>query len=581
MKRKPNKPKQEARERPGSWESAADPGGAAGGGSPGGAGTADSGTSGQSVHKSKFRQKSKQEQVAASKLRMEERGEKLERAKDKLAKQKPPKKPGPVRRIGRAAGGAAHGFVHGKIYENEQENVGIEGAHRSELVGESGLRHGKRFVQKKIRQHPAKAVQRAESKYVKATADYHFRMAAQEHPEMSGNPVSRMWRKHRLKKQYQKRAREAAKTGAASAAKKTAAATEKAGAKAVGFVKRHPVGVVLALACVLLLFMMQSCSSSLVTLGNAGAGAVGATTYPSQDEEMLAAEAAYVGMEAELQDYLDSYESTHDYDEYHFDLDSIEHDPYVLISILSVLHEGAWTVDEVQGTLETLFDRQYILTEDVVVEVRYRTESRTDSEGNSYDVEVPYNYYICYVTLKNENLSHLPVSMMSEEQMSRYAIYMSTLGNRPDLFPDSPYVNKYITNPPEGYEVPREYLDDETFAAMLSEAEKYIGYPYVWGGSSPATSFDCSGYVSWVINHSGWNVGRLGAQGLYNICTSTSSPKPGDLVFFKGTYNTPGVSHCGIYVGDGRMLHCGDPIGYANLNTSYWQSHFYAYGRLP
>ena len=486
MKRKPNKPKQEPRERPGSWESAADPGGAAGGGSPGGAGAADSGTSGQSVHKSKFRQKSKQEQAAASKLRMEERGENLERAKDKLAKQKPPKMPGPVRRIGRAAGGAAHGFVHGKIYENEQENVGIEGAHRSELVGESGLRHGKRFVQKKIRQHPAKAVQRAESKYVKATADYHFRMAAQEHPEMSGNPVSRMWCKHRLKKQYQKRTREAAKTGAASAAKKTAAATEKAGAKIAGFVKRHPVGVLLALACVLLLFMMQSCSSSLVTLGNAGAGAVGATTYPSQDEEMLAAEASYCGMEAELQDYLDSYESTHDYDEYHFDLDSIEHDPYVLISILSVLHEGAWTLDQVQGTLETLFDRQYILTEDGVVEVRYRTESRTDSEGNSYTVEVPYNYYICYVTLENRNLSHLPLEMMNEEQMSRYSLYMSTLGNRPDLFPESAYVGKYVTNPPAGYDVPGEYLDDETFAAMLTEAEKYLGYLDDW----ESVSFD-------------------------------------------------------------------------------------------
>ena len=581
MKRKPNKPKQEPRERPGSWESAADPGGAAGGGSPGGAGAADSGTSGQSVHKSKFRQKSKQEQAAASKLRMEERGEKLERAKDKLAKQKPPKKPGPVRRIGQAAGGAAHGFVHGKIYENEQENVGIEGAHRSELVGESSLRHGKRFVQKKIRQHPAKAVQRAESRYVKATADYHFRMAAQEHPEMSGNPVSRMWRKHRLKKQYQKQAREAAKTGAASAAKKTAAATEKAGAKIAGFVKRHLVGVLLALACVLLLFMMQSCSSSLVTLGNAGAGAVGATTYPSQDEEMLAAEAAYSGMEAELQDYLDNYESTHDYDEYYFDLDSIEHDPYVLISILSVLHEGAWTADQVQGTLETLFDRQYILTEDVVVEVRYRTESRTDSEGNSYTVEVPYNYYICYVTLENKNLSHLPLEIMSEEQMARYALYMSTLGNRPDLFLESAYVEKYITNPPADYDVPEKYLDDETFAAILEEAEKYLGYPYVWGGSSPATSFDCSGFVSWVINHSGWNVGRLGAQGLYNICTPTSAPRPGDLVFFVGTYDTAGVSHCGIYVGDGMMIHCGDPIQYANLNTSYWQSHFYAYGRLP
>ena len=558
MKRKLNKPQQEPRERPGSWEEPADPGGASSG-----AGT--EGTSGQSVHKSKFRQKSKQEQAAASKLRMEKRGDKLVAAKGKLAKQKPPKKPGPVRRVGRAAGGTVHGFVHGKIYENEQENVGIEGAHRSELVGEALGRKGVRFAKKTLREHPAKAVQRAESKYVKATADYHFRMAAQEHPEMSGNPVSRMWRKRRLKKQYQKRAREAVKTGA----------------KVAGFVKRHPVGVLLALACVLLLFMMQSCSSSLVTLGNAGAGAVGATTYPSQDEEMLAAEAAYCGMEAELQDYLDGYESTHDYDEYHFDLDSIEHDPYVLISILSVLHEGAWTLEQVEGTLETLFDRQYILTEDVVVEVRYRTESRTDSEGNSYTVEVPYNYYICYVTLENRNLSHLPLEMMNEEQMSRYSLYMSTLGNRPDLFPESAYVGKYVTNPPAGYDVPGEYLDDETFAAMLTEAEKYLGYPYVWGGSSPATSFDCSGFVSWVINHSGWNVGRLGAQGLYNICTPTSNPKPGDLVFFVGTYDTAGVSHCGIYVGDGMMIHCGDPIQYANLNTSYWQSHFYAYGRLP
>ena len=568
MKRKPNKPKQEPRERPGSWESAANPGGAAGGGSPGGAGAGDSGTSGQSVHKSKFRQKSKQEQAAASKLRMEERGEKLERAKDKLAKQKPPKKPGPVRRIGRAAGGAAHGFVHGKIYENEQENVGIEGAHRSELVGESGLRHGKRFVQKKIRQHPAKTVQRAESKYVKATADYHFRMAAQEHPEMSGNSVSQMWRKHRLKKQYQKRAREAAKTGAASAAKKTAAATEKAGAKIAGFVKRHPVGVLLALACVLLLFMMQSCSSSLVMLGNSGAGAVGATTYPSEDGEILAAEAAYSGMEAELQNYLDTYTATHSYDEYHFDLDEIEHDPYVLISILCVLHEGEWTADEVQGTLENLFDRQYILTERVVRETRY------DSDGD------PYSWYICYVTLENKNLSHLPLELMGEEELARYALYMSSLGNRPDLFPESGYVDKY-TKPPADYDVPEEYLDDETFAAILGEAEKYLGYPYVWGGSSPATSFDCSGFVSWVINHSGWDVGRLGAQGLYNICTPTSAPRPGDLVFFEGTYDTSGVSHCGIYVGDGMMIHAGDPISYANLNTSYWQSHFYAYGRLP
>ena len=587
MKQKPNKPRPEPWAQTGRTDpggGAADPGGSAfGAGSEKQSGPGEAGTSGQSVPKSpksKFRQKSQQEQAAASKLRMEKQGRKVEKAKEKLARQKPPKKPGPVKRAGRVASGSVHGFVHGKIFEVEQENVGTEGAHRSELVGESVLRHGSRFVKRKIREHPARAVQKAEARYVKRTADYHFHTAAQEHPELSKNFFARYWQKQRNRKQYQKRAKEAAKQGA-KAAGKTAAATEKLAVKAAGFVKRHPAGSVIALACILLVFLVQSCSSSLVTIGNAGAGALGATTYPSEDGDMLGAEAAYTGLEAELKNYLDTYESTHDYDEYHFDLDGIEHDPYVLISILSALHEGQWTLSQAAGTLQTLFDRQYILTEEVVVEVRYRTETRTDSEGNDYEVEIPYNYYICYVTLENKNLSHLPVYFMSEEQMSRYAIYMSTVGNRPDLFPDSPYVDRYITNPPQGYEVPGEYLDDETFAAMLSEAQKYIGYPYVWGGSSPATSFDCSGYLSWVINHSGWNVGRQTAQGLYNLCTPVSSPRPGDLVFFKGTYNTSGVSHCGIYVGDGRMLHCGDPIGYANLNTNYWQSHLYAYGRLP
>ena len=587
MKQKPNKPRPEPWAQTGRTDpggGAADPGGSAfGAGSEKQSGPGEAGTSGQSVPKSpksKFRQKSQQEQAAASKLRMEKQGRKVEKAKEKLARQKPPKKPGPVKRAGRVASGSVHGFLHGKIFEVEQENVGTEGAHRSELVGESVLRHGSRFVKRKIREHPARAVQKAEARYVKRTADYHFYTAAQEHPELSKNFFARYWQKQRNQKQYQKRAKEAAKQGA-KAAGKTAAATEKLAAKAAGFVKRHPAGSVIALACILLVFLVQSCSSSLVTIGNAGAGALGATTYPSEDGDMLGAEAAYTGLEAELKNYLDTYESTHDYDEYHFDLDGIEHDPYVLISILSALHEGQWTLSQAAGTLQTLFDRQYILTEEVVVEVRYRTETRTDSEGNDYEVEIPYNYYICYVTLENKNLSHLPVYFMSEEQMSRYAIYMSTVGNRPDLFPDSPYVDRYITNPPQGYEVPGEYLDDETFAAMLSEAQKYIGYPYVWGGSSPATSFDCSGYLSWVINHSGWNVGRQTAQGLYNLCTPVSSPRPGDLVFFKGTYNTSGVSHCGIYVGDGRMLHCGDPIGYANLNTNYWQSHLYAYGRLP
>ena len=413
-----------------------------------GAGNA-GGTSGQSVPKSpksKFRQKSQQEQAAASKLRMEKRGEKLEAAKEKLAKQKPPKKPGPVKRVGRVASGSVYGFVHGKIYENEHENVGIEGAHRSELVGESVLRHGSRYVKRKIREHPAKAVRRAESKYIKATADYHFRTAAQEHPELSKNALSRYWQKRRLRRRYQKQAKEAAKQGA-RAAEKTAVTTEKLAARAVGFVKRHPVGCLLALACVLLVLVMQSCSSSLVTLGNSTIGAVGASTYPCEDGDMLGAEAAYCDLEAELSGYLDSYESTHDYDEYHFDLDEIEHDPYVLLSLLCSLHEGQWTLDQVEGSLQMLFDRQYILTEEVVVEVRYRTETRTDSEGNDYDVEVPYNYYICYVTLENKNLSHLPVYVLSEDQMSRYAIYMATLGNRPDLFPGSEYVGKYTETP--------------------------------------------------------------------------------------------------------------------------------------
>jgi len=295
---------------------------------------------------------------------------------------------------------------------------------------------------------------------------------------------------------------------------------------------------------------------------------VGASTYPAEDADLLGAEAAYSSMEADLQNYLDTYTSTHSYDEYHFDLDEIEHDPYVLLSIISAWHEGEWTLAEVQDTLQMLFDRQYTLTETVVTETRY------DAEGD------PYTWYICYVTLESENLSHLPVYIMGEEQLSRYALYMATLGNRPDLFPGSDYVGKYTGDPVE-HEVPEEYLTDETFSALLTEAEKYIGWPYVWGGSSPSTSFDCSGYLSWVLNQCGWNVGRLGAQGLYNYCTPTSSPQPGDLVFFVGTYDTPGVSHCGLYVGDGWMLHCGDPISYANLNSSYWQSHFYAYGRLP
>ena len=538
-------------------------------------------TSGQNVPKSKFRRKSRQEQTAASKLRMERRGEKLDAAREKLAKQKPPKKPGTVKRLAHTAGHGVHGFVHGKLYEVEHENVGTEGAHRSELAAESVYRFGRRKLRKAIREHPAKAVERAESKHIKATTDYYYHKTVEEHPEMQeGGAVSRYLQKQKIKRQYAKQAREAAQQ-TAKAAEGTASVTGKLTEKVSAYIKEHPGGLLLLLAAFLLLVVLQSCMSSLVMVGNGVAGAIGASTYAAEDADLLGAEAAYCVLEDELQRYLDTYTRTHDYDEYHFDLDTIEHDPYVLISMISALHEGAWTLDEVCGTLQDLFDRQYILTEDVVVEVRYRTVTRTDSEGNDYEVEVPYNYYICYVTLENFNLSHVPVYMMSEEQLSMYALYMSTLGNRPDLFPSSGYIGKHITNRPPEHQVPESYLDDETFAAILKEAEKYLGFPYVWGGSSPSTSFDCSGFVSYVYNQCGWSFGRLGAQGLYNICSRTSSPRPGDLVFFVGTYDTAGISHVGIYVGDGWMLHCGDPISYANLNSSYWQSHLYAYGRLP
>ena len=539
--------------------------------------------SGQNVPKSKFRRKSRQEQTAASKLRMERRGEKLDTAREKLAKQKPPKKPGAVKRLAHTAGHGVHGFVHGKLYEVEHENVGTEGAHRSELAAESVYRFGRRKLRKAIREHPAKAVERAESKHIKATADYYYRKTVEEHPEMQkGGALSRYLQKQKIKRQYAKQVREAAKQGGKTAEKAVSSAG-KLTEKVVAYAKEHPVGLLAAALCLILMLSLQSCLSSMTTVGNGLVGAVAASTYPSEDADMLGAEAAYCAMEDELQDYLDSYQRTHDYDEYHFDLDDIEHDPYVLISILTALREGAWTLEEVQGTLQMLFDRQYILTEDVVVEQRYylETDTWTDEDGNTHSdtYRVYYDYYICYVTLENFNLSHLPIYIMGEDQLSRYALYMATLGNRPDLFPSSPYVEKY-TSPPVEHDIPEAYLADETFAAILKEAEKYIGFPYVWGGSSPSTSFDCSGFVSYVYNQCGWSFGRLGAQGLYNISTRANSPKPGDLVFFTGTYDTPGISHVGIYVGDGWMLHCGDPIGYANLNSSYWQSHFYAYGKL-
>ena len=477
--------------------------------------------------------------------------------------------------------------VHREVRQSEDDNVGVEAAHKVEQAVESGGR----LVQSAHRAHqlkPYRAAIRAEKKLERANLDALQKKAEIDSP--TSNPVSKWQQKQAIKKQYAAAKHNQAAQTTAKAAENTAKAAKKAAEKAEKageYVWEHRRGFAIAAAILLMLaFLLNGLSSCSVMMDGVGSG-IAASTYPSQDADMLGAEAQYCAMEAELQRYLDTYESTHDYDEYHFDLDTIEHDPYVLISMITALHQGEWTLDEVQGTLQMLFDRQYILTEDVVVETRYRTETDTwtDADGNTHTdtYQVPYDYYICTVTLENFNLSHVPVYIMSEEQLGMYATYMATLGNRPDLFPGSGYIGKYVEGSYTDYDIPPEALDDEVFAAIIKEAEKYLGYPYVWGGSSPSTSFDCSGFVSWVINHSGWDVGRLGAQGLCNICTPVSSfnVKPGDLVFFTGTYDTPGVSHVGIYVGNNMMIHCGDPISYANLNSNYWQSHFYRYGRLP
>lgn len=510
---------------------------------------------------------------------------------DTVDKSPPKLKPNPLGRPLREVAVQAHG----KIHEVEHENVGVESGHKAEEFAEHGAGGAIRWERRHRKLKPYRAAEKVERKALNANAEYLYQKALHDNPEMlSGNPLNRFFQKQRLKREYAKAARTAKAAGStaqatAKSAEKTVEATATAAKKAAEkakeaaeFVARHWKGALVVLAGFLLIVMLigglQSCSA----LVGAAGGGVAASSYQSEDADILTAEAAYCALEAELQEYLDTYERTHDYDEYHYDLDEIKHDPYVLASILSALHDGAWTASEVQGTLQMLFEKQYILTETVVTEVRYRTVTRTDSAGNEYEVEVPYNYYICTVELENFNLSHIPVYIMDEETLSKYALYMSVLGNKPELFGDSEYIPKYITNRPEGYEIPPSAMEDETFAAVITEAEKYLGYPYVWGGSSPSTSFDCSGFVSWVLTNSGvCNTGRLGAQGLYNISTPVSNPQPGDLVFFVGTYDTPGVSHVGIYVGNSMMIHCGDPISYSNLNSSYWQAHFYAYARPP
>lgn len=381
--------------------------------------------------------------------------------------------------------------------------------------------------------------------------------------------------------------------------KSVAGGAKDAAVQVVKFIKDHPMGCLIALLIVLLLVVIISVASTVMLFFSGTVNSMVASSYTAQDNDILTVEANYVALEEALQEQIDAIESDYPgYDEYRYNLAEIGHDEYELASYLTVLFED-YTPSEVSSTLQNIFDAQYELTITPITEIRtrtetrYRDETRYREEGGvlvpytvtvSYEVEVEYEYHILQITLTNSGIGAVVAGAgLTEDQMERYQILLSTKGNKAYLFEDSIYANPsddYLD-----YDVPGEYFTDIEFGNMIHEAEKYLGYPYVWGGSSPNTSFDCSGFVSYVINNcgNGWNVGRQTANGLKNLCTtiSSSEAKPGDLVFFQGTYNTSGASHVGIYVGDGMMIHCGNPISYASIETSYWEEHFYCFGRLP
>ena len=485
---------------------------------------------------------------------------------------------------------AVSAVSHSMVAEDSGDSASASVSH--EVIGSAeGSARTAASVRRTLKDRPYARVLKAERAADRANLKALYKEAELKNSSWGASPLSRFQQKRAIKKAYAEARAGRAVDNTVKASELAAKAVQKSGEgtyKVMQFITSHKKGflILLAIGVLFLMFssLLSSCSLMLSSVTSSGV----MTTYPSEDADMLAAEEQYKAKENELQEYLDNYESTHDYDEYHFELDEIEHDPYVLISMLTAMQEGGWKIDEVESLLQTIFDRQYTLTENVEVETRYRTETETytDEDGNTTteSYEVPYDYYICTVTLENFDLSHLPVYLMDEDHLSLYSVYMATLGNRPDLFGESSYVGKYYGGQ-SSYTVPAEALADEQFAAMITEAEKYLNYPYVWGGSSPSTSFDCSGFICWVLNHCGvgWNVGRTTAEGLRGMCSyvSPSDAKPGDLIFFEKTYNTSGASHIGIYVGENTMLHCGDPIQYTRIDTSYWQSHFMQFGRLP
>ena len=484
-------------------------------------------------------------------------------------------------------------YVHGKVGEVEKDNSGVEGAHKSEKLAEKAGGYASRKLKEGYRSHklkPYREAAKAEAASKKADTNYLYHKTLKENPELAGNPLSRFHQKQQIKKQYAKDLRAAQKAGkTAGAAKNARKAAGKAGEatkKTTDFIARHWKGILTVGVFLLLIVMIFTGLSSCAAIIQGGVSSVLGTSYTAEDEAIREVEADYKELESGLREEIADIETDYpDYDEYQYHLDEIGHDPFALASYLTAkLYD--YTREEAQAEIQALFEKQYTLTLREEIQTRYRTETTTDPEtGETTTEEIPYDYYILHVTLTNKNIETLAGELLTPEQKEMFDVYMETKGNKPDVFGED-----YATGTPGSgeytdYEIPPEALSDERFAAMIAEAEKYLGYPYVWGGSSPSTSFDCSGFVCWVINHSGvGSVGRTTAQGIFNHTTpiAPSEAKPGDIIFFTGTYDSgSAVSHVGIYVGNGMMIHCGNPISYASVNTPYWQSHFYAYGRLP
>ena len=482
--------------------------------------------------------------------------------------------------------------IHKKIREGEQDNVGVEASHKTE----QGVEFAGRGIHSAYRSHKLKPyghLAKAEKQTVKAEINYLYKKSLRDNPQTFTNPISRSQQKQAIKKQYianrygkgAKTANQTAKN-TKTAVKKTVSATE----KVTKFIVRNKKGILIALGIgIVLMFLISTVSSCSIML-EGGLQSIVGTSYTSEDEDILAVDEDYTLLEQALQVRIDNIESEYPgYDEYQYHIDEIGHNPFTLASYLTAKLQ-VYTRADVQAGLRALFDEQYTLTTQEEIKVRYRTETRTrtwtDDEGNThtdtYTVEVPYDYYIHHITLKNKDISILATNNLTDEQYKMFGVYMETQGNKPYLFEG----NIYAPNKGEytDYDIPPDALTDPDFAALIYEAEKHLGYPYVWGGSTPSTSFDCSGFVCWVLNQSGvYHMSRTTAQGIFNQCAiiPPSEARPGDIIFFTGTYASSGVvSHVGIYVGNGMMIHCGNPIQYASVNSTYWTNHFYAYGRL-